>query len=134
MHHWRCHAVGRPKRRELSFPICQLPERRKNRFLRIAEGLLSFVDLARVPQMNRIAGYVLIVVALSLVLWPAWRGKDSFPLSNFPMFSYGRPDPHMTLSQVLGVRANGSRVPLPPKITCGNVEVLQAKVTITRGI
>ncbi len=71
---------------------------------------------------------------MGAVLFPAFRTppQDSFPLSDFPMFSHGRPDPGMVLAQALGVRSNGEKVPLAPMISSGNREVLQSMMTIHR--
>ncbi len=46
------------------------------------------------------------------------------------MFSHGRPTPQMELTHALGVRDDGSQVPLPPMISADNREVLQAMMTI----
>lgn len=69
---------------------------------------------------------------IALVVSPALREPpaDSFPLSDYPMFSHGRPTPQMELTHALGVRADGSRVPLPPMVSAGNREVLQSMMTI----
>jgi hypothetical protein len=74
--------------------------------------------------------YGLTAVVLLLVVSPAFRDppRDSFPLSNFPMFSQGRPSPRFILTHALGVDAAGARRPLSPWIATGNREVLQAMV------
>lgn len=86
--------------------------------------------------MYRVYVYSLSILLTGLVLWPAFRepARDSFPLSNYPMFSYGRADPMLTMSHVLGVQADGSRAPLSPSISVGNIEVLQSLMTIHAAI
>lgn len=86
--------------------------------------------------MSRLHAYGLSLLLLGLVSWPAFRDppQDSFPLSDFPMFSEGRPSPIFTISQALGVTANDEREPLSPMISAANREVLQSMVTIARGL
>jgi hypothetical protein len=74
--------------------------------------------------------YSVSVVALLLVASPAFRSppRDSFPLSDFPMFSQGRPSPRFALTHALGVDGAGRRRPLSPWVATGNREVLQAMV------
>lgn len=79
-----------------------------------------------------LAAYLVSVVVLAAVAWPAFRDppRDSFPLSNYPMFSRARPDPIITLTNVTAVHADGGRTPLTPGQATGNDEVLQAMVLI----
>lgn len=46
--------------------------------------------------------------------WPLHR--DSFPLSNYPMFSRPLPDPSVTITYALGIEPGGARHHLPPKL------------------
>ena len=73
---------------------------------------------------------------LGLVAYPAFEGPeyDSFPLSSYPMFSEGRPTPDMTLTHALGVRPDGTHVPLSPMVASENREVLQSMMTIHHGV
>ena len=75
----------------------------------------------------------LTLAFLALVVSPAFRDppRDSFPLSDFPMFSQGRPSPRFTVTHALGVDAGGARRPLSPWIAAGNREVLQAMVWLS---
>lgn len=76
-----------------------------------------------------------LTVALTVAVFgPAFREppKDSFPFSTYPMFSAGKPDPDLVLTQVRAVFADGTSKPLPPKLTTGNEEVIQAMGTILR--
>jgi hypothetical protein len=86
--------------------------------------------------MYRAYVYTVSIVMTCLVLWPAFRDppRDSFPLSNYPMFSYGRPDPMLTMPHALGVHADGARIPLSPSISAGTYEVLQSMMTIDAAI
>ena len=68
------------------------------------------------------------LVVTALVLFPAFQDpdEDSFPLSTYPMFSHGKPNPDLVLTQVLAVFQDGVRKPVPPKMATGNEEVIQA--------
>ena len=72
-------------------------------------------------------GAVVSVVVTALVVWPAFidPDDDSFPLSTYPMFSRGKPNSDLVVTQVLGVFPDGTRKPLPPKLSTGNQEVIQ---------
>ena len=80
----------------------------------------------------RLRSLLYAFAVLAVLASPAFRDppRDSFPLSNYPMFSSGRPDPHFTLTHALGVDADGTRVPLSPRVAAGSFEVLQAMRTI----
>lgn len=67
---------------------------------------------------------------------PAFRDppRDSFPLSEYPMFSRGRPDTELVLVQALGVGARGERTPLPPRISAETYEVLQSMAVLARAV
>jgi len=84
----------------------------------------------------RLWAYGVSLAMLALVTYPAFEGPeyDSFPLSSYPMFSEGRPSPEMTLTHALGVRRDGTLVPLSPLVASNNREVLQSMVTIHHGV
>ena len=84
------------------------------------------------PLRLRLRAYATTAVLLGLMAWPLFRDpdRDSFPLSDFPMFSQGRPSARMTLTHALAVRDDGTRVPLSPFVATGNREVLQAMVLL----
>ena len=65
--------------------------------------------------------------AVGLVLWPIARPRadDSFPLSNYPMFTADKPR-RVTFFQAVGVSADGGRATLPAELVGGTVEVVQA--------
>lgn len=83
----------------------------------------------------RIHGYAVvlcIVFAVSLPFtWPAKR--DSFPLSNYPMFSRPRPNAMVTIQYAVGVTADGARRHLAPEFIA-NDEVLQARAVLSRAV
>lgn len=88
------------------------------------------------PAMYRLYVYAVSLGLTGLVLWPAFRDPpvDSFPLSNYPMFSAGRPDPMLTLPHALAIHGDGKRSPLSPTIASGNWEVLQSMMIINTAI
>jgi hypothetical protein len=77
--------------------------------------------------------WAVTVAFLAMVVSPAFRDppRDSFPLSDFPMFSQGRPSPRFTVTHALAVDAAGGRRPLSPWVATGNREVLQAMVWLS---
>jgi len=86
--------------------------------------------------VERAFSYIVFVAMTALVVTPAFRDPpyDSFPFSDFPMFSRGRPDPMLNLVHALGVNPEGEREPLPPLISAGNEEVLQSMLIIHQGL
>jgi hypothetical protein len=68
---------------------------------------------------------------LLAVLSPLVSGRDSFPLSNYPMFSRPRGQP--LLFSVVATSARGSEWNLPSALV-GSDEVLQTKVLIERAV
>lgn len=73
---------------------------------------------------SRRAAAITIAIVLAAVLWPIVRGRDGFPLSNYPMFSGDRPR-EVKIHHVIGRDAAGHGRPLPPK-ALGTEEVMQA--------
>lgn len=82
------------------------------------------------PMVSRLRVYAVSVAFVCLVLSPLFRDppRDSFPLSDYPMFSLGRPSPLMTVTHALAVFPDGKRRPLSPLVATGNREVLQAMI------
>jgi hypothetical protein len=70
---------------------------------------------------------------LGLMVWPATVGRDSFPLSNYPMFASDRPA-QASFRTVVGVDASGSPVRLSPADIGGTDQVIQAAATVGRAI
>ncbi len=92
-------------------------------------------DRIPLPAEQCVMASIATLVVLS-VFAPAFQqsAKDNFPWSSYPMFSFGRPDTHLTLSQALGVSAKGERFPLDNRLVGGSFEVLQTMMTIQRAI
>jgi hypothetical protein len=70
-----------------------------------------------------------IVVAM---LDPLLSNEDSFPLSNYPMFSHARPT-RAEIFHVVGVSSEGRHRPLPPELL-GTDEIMQAFQTTRQAI
>jgi hypothetical protein len=87
----------------------------------------------RVPR--RLAGrpwaYLVGGGTLLAVIVPLFTGRDSFPLSNYPMFSRPRGQPR--LLSVVASSAGGLEWSLPSALV-GSDEVLQTKVLIQRAV
>jgi hypothetical protein len=84
---------------------------------------------------SRVYAYLASAVVLAAMAYPVtWPlSRDSFPLSNFPMFSRRLPEPTLTIQYALGLEANGARHPLPP-VLVANHEVLQARAVLARAV
>lgn len=76
--------------------------------------------------------YVVMAGVTAAVLWPLVTKKDSFPLSNYPMFAEHR-EPRTTLEQAIAVLEDGSDRTLGPRYL-GTDEVLQAKAHLERAV
>jgi len=81
---------------------------------------------------HRAFHYVAFVGVACLVLSPVLGpiNRDDFPLSPFAMFADDK-DVNTTITQAVGLRADGSEMVLGPKLL-GTDEVLQAKETLGR--
>ncbi len=86
--------------------------------------------------MSRAFGYLVSVTLIYGATTPAFRNppRDSFPFSDYPMFSHGRPTPMMDLMHALGVDSEGQQTPLPPMVSAQNREVLQSMKAIIRRV
>lgn len=72
---------------------------------------------------------VVTLAVLGAVWWPARPGgHDGFPFSSYPMFGYARPSTSV-VDTVLGVGADGERLPLSPELLAG---VSQPKLALER--
>lgn len=78
---------------------------------------------------HKLPALLLSAVVLLATAWPVmWdRGRDSFPLSPYPMFSAVREQPWLDV--IVGFDANGREIKIPPQFVA-NVEVMQAAQTI----
>jgi len=63
---------------------------------------------------------------------PIVTGRDSFPLSTYPMFSSPRGET-ARIDHVLGVAGWGQRRPLPPRLL-GSDEIMQAHQTVSLAV
>ncbi len=79
--------------------------------------------------------WALGAVTLALVLRPLAQpaGADSFPLSSYPMFAFGRSDAITDVHHVVAFDAAGNGRPVPPRLVA-NDEVLQAEVSLRRAV
>ncbi|WP_437625298.1 hypothetical protein [Sorangium sp. So ce1151] len=84
---------------------------------------------------RRAYAYGVTAGLLLLMLAPLFRRPpvDSFPLSTYPMFSWGRHDARTAVERAVGVDSRGGRRPIPPRLV-GSEEVLQAKATLAQSI
>lgn len=84
---------------------------------------------------SRVYAYLVIAAVLAAVSYPfTWPlSRDSFPLSNYPMFSRRLPEPTVTLQYALGLEPDGTRHHLPPRLVA-NEEVLQARAVLARAV
>lgn len=75
------------------------------------------------------------VVAVLAALWPLTRElrHDSFPLSNYPMFTSDQPEV-TAFVRAVGVRSDGTEDVLPPVLAGGSVEVIHANRTLNRAL
>ncbi|MCA9650101.1 MAG: hypothetical protein H6712_18370 [Myxococcales bacterium] len=68
---------------------------------------------------------------LLAIVWPMLREprEDDFPLSTYPMFSYGRERARAEIVHVVGFSREGRHRPVPPELL-GTEEVMQAHQTV----
>lgn len=83
----------------------------------------------------RIFGYLVFAIVVAAVAYPlTWpRGRDSFPLSSYPMFSRKLPTAEFSLQYAVGVTTDGKRHHLAPEFVA-NDEVLQARAVLRRAV
>jgi hypothetical protein len=74
-------------------------------------------------------------VAVLATLFPLLRDEphDSFPLSNYPMFTSAQPAT-TSFVRAVAVADDGSQDGLPPEIAGGTVEVIHANRTLRRAV
>jgi hypothetical protein len=84
---------------------------------------------------ERVRAVLVGAVALLAVLVPLTRdvAEDSFPLSNYPMFTARRLQV-TTIERAIGVTADGDERALSPAVIGGTVEVIHAAQTIVDAI
>lgn len=82
-------------------------------------------------MVGRVYAYLVIAVILAATIYPiTWPlSRDSFPLSNYPMFSRPLPEPTVVVPYAVGVERDGTRYHIPPELVA-NAEVLQARAVL----
>lgn len=85
------------------------------------------------PDARR-AAFVAVVAVLAVAL-PLGRplARDSFPLSNFPMFTHD-PAPVSGFLRAVGIHADGRESVLSPELIGGTVEVIHAAQTLSNAL
>jgi len=84
---------------------------------------------------GRLFAYGVSAAFIAAMLYPlSYAGrKDSFPLSDFPMFARGKKKPTLTQDFAVAFDAKGNRKAIPPELVA-NAEVLLAQATIRRAV
>ncbi len=80
---------------------------------------------------ERLLIFAITVAFLALIAWPAsWpKGRDSFPLSPYPMFARKKSSPSLTMEYAIALDAEGTPSFVAPHYI-GSGEVLQARALI----
>lgn len=83
--------------------------------------------------MERVFALIFGFGICAAVLWPAFGPlqADSFPFSNYPMFSI--PRDRAAVNTMIGMTPGKERVPLPPDVVA-NGEIMQASGTVAHAI
>lgn len=74
---------------------------------------------------------IVLIAVMYPFSWP--RTRDSFPISNYPMFSRKLPTAMFSAPYAVGVTADDGRKHLPPRLIA-NAEVLQAQAVLRGAI
>lgn len=82
---------------------------------------------------ERAWAWVVSIAVMGAVLWPlGWKsGRDSFPLSSYPMFAHGRRSAELRAIYAVATDGRGERRYVPPELVA-NREVLQARAVLDR--
>lgn len=85
--------------------------------------------------MSRWHAYLVSAALILTVAWPiTWEaGEDSFPASNYPMFSRPLPTARVKVTYALGLEPDGTRHLISPSYIA-NDEVLLAKVLLRKAM
>jgi len=81
--------------------------------------------------VRRVLAYTVAIGAVVIVAAPAVTGRDSFPLSDYPMFANDR-GRESTIATAVGVTTEGGRTRLSPELIGGTDEPVLAAATATR--
>lgn len=84
---------------------------------------------------ERIFIVAVTLAVIALMSWPSsWkRGRDSFPLSPYPMFARKKTSPMMSLEYAVALSDTGKRFFVEPGLV-GSGEVLQARALISGAV
>ena len=79
--------------------------------------------------------YAVSAVVLAAVLVPlTWKeGRDSFPLSSYPMFAHNRRSAELRAVYAVALEEGGARHYVPPELVA-NREVLQSRAVLERAV
>jgi len=96
---------------------------------------VRIVDAVTVTRATTVRAVLVGVVAVAATLLPLLRSEahDSFPLSNYPMFTSDQPAV-TPFVRAIGVTATGDEEVLPPELAGGTVEVIHANRTLGRAV
>lgn len=83
--------------------------------------------------MRRRVPHLVALVAVVAVAVPGFTDDDSFPLSNYPMFSRDR-GAVARFDTAIGFDAEGGRHWLTPELIGGSYEVIHAAQTVTKAV
>jgi hypothetical protein len=83
--------------------------------------------------VGRARAYAVSALVLGAVLYPlSWpNGRDSFPLSSYPMFARNRRSAQLHAVYAVALEQGGARHYVPPGLVA-NREVLQARAVLER--
>ena len=82
---------------------------------------------------RRWVAYGISLVAVAAVALPGFTDRDSFPLSNYPMFSNDR-GRVTAFDTAVGVDTDGNVERLSPRRISGSYEVIHAASTVSKAI
>lgn len=92
--------------------------------------------LALPSRRERARAVIVAGVAVLAVMSPLGRTRrhdDSFPLSNYPMFTHD-PTDATGIERAIGVTSDGDTMRLSPELSGGTVEVIHAAQTLTSAV
>jgi hypothetical protein len=81
--------------------------------------------------VRRVLAYTVAIAGVVLVATPAVLGRDSFPLSDYPMFADDR-GRESVIATAVGVTADGDRERLSPELIGGTDEPVLAAAAAAR--
>jgi hypothetical protein len=82
-------------------------------------------------RVRRVLAYTVAIGAIVVVAAPAFIGRDSFPLSDYPMFADDR-GRESSIATAVGITTDGDRTRLSPELIGGTDEPVLAAATAER--